>query len=117
MSRSLIAAFCLLCAVYWTASGCGPGPRELVRTPALATDGEQHGEAVFMRFCNGCHPAALGGLGPGIINKPLPAFAIRFQVRNGLGAMPSFDERVIPSEDLSALLAYIRALRRGRPGT
>lgn len=68
-----------------------------------------------MRFCNGCHPAGLGGLGPGIINKPLPVWAMKFQIRNGLGAMPSFSERVIPSEDLSALIRYIRALRRDRP--
>ena len=113
--RPVLTLF-LLCSVC-LAAGCGPGPREMVREPALATAREQQGERVFMRFCNGCHPAALGGLGPGIINKPLPGFAMRFQIRNGLGAMPSFSENVIPSEDLGALIAYIHALRRSRPGS
>ncbi|HYE96560.1 MAG TPA: cytochrome c [Rubricoccaceae bacterium] len=98
------------------AGGCGPHTNELVREPRVRSAEEQHGEAVYMRFCNGCHPAGLGGLGPGIINKPLPGFAMKFQVRNGLGAMPSFPERVIPDEDLDALIAYIRAMQRDREG-
>jgi mono/diheme cytochrome c family protein len=105
----------LLGALAVLAAGCGPGPMELVRAPALASAEERHGERVFMRFCNGCHPAGLGGLGPGIVNKPLPRWAMRFQVRHGLGAMPAFPEEVIPSEDLDALIAYLRALRRDRP--
>ncbi|HLP73975.1 MAG TPA: cytochrome c [Bacteroidales bacterium] len=47
-------------------------------------------------------------LGPGIINKPLPGFLIRFQVRNGLGAMPSFRKQQMPVNDLDNLVKYIR---------
>jgi mono/diheme cytochrome c family protein len=89
-------------------------PAETVVPPLLASAEERAGEAVFMRFCNGCHPSGLGGLGPGLINKPLPGFAIRLQVRRGFGAMPSFSERVIPDDDLDALLAYLHAMRRDR---
>lgn len=95
--------------------GCrGPRSADLVVPPRLATAEEQAGEVTFMRFCNGCHPAGLGGLGPGLINKPLPGFAIRFQVRHGLGAMPSFPARVIPGEELDAVIAYLHAMRRVR---
>jgi len=113
MRRFLLTALCLLSTVHWTACR-GPRPDEMVLGPSLATAEEEAGEGVFMRFCNGCHPAGLGGLGPGIINKPLPGFAIRFQVRHGLGAMPAFSERVIPPDELDALVAYIHALRRDR---
>ena len=112
--RSRLPAFCLLSSALWISSCSGPRPDELVRAPRVASAEERAGEGVFMRSCNGCHPAGLGGLGPGIINKPLPGFAVRFQVRHGLGAMPAFPPRVIPPEDLSALVAYLRALRRDR---
>ena len=112
MNRAL-SVLCLLSSVLW-GGGCGPHTNELVRAPRVRTAEEQHGETVYMRFCNGCHPAGLGGLGPGIINKPLPGFAMRFQVRHGLGAMPAFSEQVIPDEDLDALIAYIHAMRRDR---
>jgi mono/diheme cytochrome c family protein len=108
-----LAVLCLLSTVCWTACS-GPRPDELVVAPQVASAEEQAGEGVFMRFCNGCHPAGLGGLGPGIINKPLPSFAMRLQVRRGLGAMPGFSERVIPGDDLDALIAYIHAMRQDR---
>lgn len=109
-----LTALCLLPVVLGSTGCAGPRPEELVAEPRLEAGDEEVGEGVFMAFCNGCHPSGLGGLGPGIINKPLPGFAMRFQVRHGLGAMPSFPERVIPDEELDALIAYIHAMRRDR---
>lgn len=67
---------------------------------------------MFMTHCNPCHPGGEAGLGPAINNKPLPGFLIKFQVRRGLGAMPSFSEHHIKDQELNDLIAYIKALRR-----
>lgn len=70
------------------------------------------GEKVFFQHCHQCHPHGQGGLGPAIVNKPLPKFLMKFQVRHGLGTMPSFDEQKIPSADLEALMDYLKAIHR-----
>jgi mono/diheme cytochrome c family protein len=68
---------------------------------------EQLGQRVFMRECNSCHPGGEGGVGPAINNKPVPAAAIRLQVRNGLGAMPAFDDGEVSDAELSAIISYL----------
>lgn len=95
-------------------AACGSARRGAPTQPPFdpATAEVAHGEQVFMQFCNGCHPRGQTGLGPALNNKPLPGFAIRFQVRHGLGVMPGFSDEVIPNEDLDALVAYVIALRR-----
>jgi mono/diheme cytochrome c family protein len=70
------------------------------------------GQQVFMRNCHQCHPGGAAGLGPAINNKPLPAFAIKAQVRKGVGAMPAFDDGRIPDADLDNLTAYLQTLRK-----
>ena len=67
-----------------------------------------HGQTVFMQRCNRCHPEGMAGLGPSLINKPLPGFIIRFQVRNGLGAMPSFNKNILAKKDLDDVVAYLK---------
>jgi mono/diheme cytochrome c family protein len=71
------------------------------------------GQRVFMRECNGCHPQGDGGLGPALNNKPVPAAAIKLQVRKGMGAMPAFTEADISAEELDALVAFMSA--KGAP--
>jgi mono/diheme cytochrome c family protein len=83
------------------AGGAEPGAPAVVR-----------GERVFMTHCYQCHPGGEAGLAPAINNKPLPGFLIKFQVRQGIGAMPAFSSREIPSDELNDLVAYLRALRR-----
>ena len=82
----------------------GPLP---TASPAVA-----QGQQVFMAKCQQCHPTGEAGLGPAINDKPLPGFLIRFQVRNGVGAMPAFPKRHIGSAELDDLVAYLMALRR-----
>src|SRR5688500_17929009 len=53
---------------------------------------EKNGEEKFMLHCQKCHPAGEAGLGPAINSNPAPQFIKRFQMRHGLGAMPSFKE-------------------------
>jgi len=85
--------------------------------PPLDTSDPQiaHGERVFFQNCHQCHPHGEAGLGPAIVNKPLPEFLMKFQVRHGLGTMPSFGQEKIPPQDLDALMAYIKAVRGNPP--
>jgi len=96
------------------AAGCSTARRSeaLNNTPALQTESERRGQLVFMQHCHTCHTGGAGALGPGINDKPLPGFLIRFQVRRGLGAMPAFSEEKISAADLDDLLVYLKALRR-----
>jgi mono/diheme cytochrome c family protein len=73
------------------------------------------GQKVFFQHCHQCHPHGQGGLGPAIVNKPLPEFLMAFQVRHGLGTMPSFGAEKIPPADLEALMEYIKAVRGNPP--
>jgi mono/diheme cytochrome c family protein len=78
---------------------------------AISEPGIARGQQVFMRECHQCHPGGEAGLGPAINNKPLPGFLIKFQVRNGLGAMPAFSQNEISPEELDHLVEYLKALR------
>ncbi len=68
-----------------------------------------------MASCHQCHPGGEAGLGPALNDKPLPTFVKKFQVRHGLGTMPSFPEDKISEEQLDYLMEYLKALRRNRP--
>jgi mono/diheme cytochrome c family protein len=72
------------------------------------------GERVFMRECSACHPEGEAGLAPGINNKPLPSFLIRLQIREGIGAMPSFTEREISDDEIDAVIEYLQYMRGRR---
>lgn len=90
--------------------GCAPqrlpvAISQLPLTPSLA-----HGEVLYMTFCHQCHPSGAAGLGPSLNDKPLPAFAIWFQVRQGLGAMPAFAPQTISDPDLDTLIEYVQWL-------
>jgi mono/diheme cytochrome c family protein len=65
------------------------------------------GERVFMASCQKCHPGGEGGLGPSINSNPAPQFIKRFQMRHGLGAMPSFKKDEISKSDLRAISKYL----------
>ena len=108
----------LVLAVTLTATACGsPRHSEPVAPPLQLTELEARGQQVFMANCNACHPRGEPGIGPGINDKPLPTFLMRFQVRNGLGAMPHFSDETVEPEELDALIAYLLALRRNAPRT
>lgn len=93
---------------------CGSPKRDEPEKPAFApaTATIARGERVFKQQCDYCHPGGGAGLGPALNNKPAPAFAIRFQIRHGLGAMPAFDSTTIAEADVHAIADYLLALRR-----
>lgn len=76
---------------------------------------EQRGQRVFMKHCNACHVGGSGALAPAINDKALPVFLMKFQVRRGLGAMPSFSKNEISDAELYEVMSYIKALRRAGP--
>lgn len=75
---------------------------------------ETRGQQTWMRYCNSCHPQGMGGLGPSIIDKPLPGFLIRRQVRWGIGTMPSFSREAIDTQEMDHLIAFIREMKQNR---
>src|SRR5690349_19856420 len=84
----------LLCLVTCCLSlvGCSSARRgePVSGRPVSSAPRVRAGQVVFYQYCNPCHPGGEGGVGPALNNKPLPEFAIRTQVRHGLGAMPAF---------------------------
>ena len=102
----------LLAVVLAAACGSARRAETIVGPMNLERPGLERGALVFMEFCYKCHPGGEAGLGPALNNKPLPRFLVRFQVRKGLGAMPSFSDRKISDERLDDLLTYVKALRK-----
>ena len=105
--------------VLWSAllgsAACGAARRSApLREPLVLDARAERGRIVFMQKCNQCHPQGEAGLGPAINDKPFPDFLKKFQVRHGLGAMPSFSESEISDEQLNELMHYLGELRNAR---
>jgi mono/diheme cytochrome c family protein len=98
-------------------TGCVSARRtEPIAPPLQLSDATlQRGQLVFYQQCHFCHPHGGAGLGPAIVNKPLPGFLMKIQVRHGLGAMPSFKADKLSSEDLASLVAYLKAVHANKP--
>ena len=69
------------------------------------------GAALFQKLCYQCHPAGNSGLGPALNDKPLPEAAIRTQIREGVGAMPSFGADQLTDEEVDAIADYVQEMR------
>jgi mono/diheme cytochrome c family protein len=106
LSLTIMLAACV------AAAGCGSlRHSEPIDGPlTVASDQAKLGQQVFAEHCHKCHTGGGAGLGPAI--RRVPDFLIRFQVRQGLGAMPAFTEQRLSDEDLDALLAYLQVVRR-----
>lgn len=112
-------SYILLCAAFLlllTLSYCGTARRgePLYKPMNLENEQVAQGQVLYMRYCDKCHPGGESGLAPAINDKPVPGFVIRFQIRNGLGAMPAFKKEVIPSQELDDLMAYIKQQRKAK---
>lgn len=101
-------------AVLVVLASCGPAYRgEPLYGPLDTSDPEVAlGEQVFYANCQQCHPGGSRGLAFALNDKPLTGGLIKFQVRNGLGVMPSFSEERISDAELDALVRYLMALKR-----
>src|SRR4051794_32659330 len=90
---------------------CVARKAEPLKQKSFAPESERvvKGEIVFMARCQKCHPGGEGGLGPAINANPAPQFIKRFQMRHGLGVMPSFKKNEIGKEDLRNISKYLHA--------
>lgn len=111
--RSFAAAAPIAALIALCAAGCHSARRgEPLRGPLRLADAKaQRGQIAFMRSCHRCHPGGDAGLGPAINNKPLPAFLVKFQIRRGLGVMPSFSKERISEAELDDLISYMKIIR------
>lgn len=81
-------------------------------TGRCMSDGAYEGMKLFMKNCNGCHPAGEKGKGPSLIESQVPDFLIHFQVRQGFGDMPSFTKEQLSKEQVQKIVLFIHELRR-----
>ena len=106
----LALATALSCA----AISCASRKSEPVKQKVFKAKNERiaRGEQVFMMHCDKCHPAGEAGIGPAINSNPAPQFIKRFQMRHGLGVMPSFTEKEISRDDLKDISRYLKAWKK-----
>ena len=92
---------------------CGSARRSTPLTgPMTFSARAERGRAVFMQQCNQCHPQGEAGLAPAINDKPFPEFLKKFQVRHGLGAMPSFSKKEISDEQLDDMMEFLEEMKK-----
>jgi mono/diheme cytochrome c family protein len=108
------AAALLIAAMF----GCGAEHRGEPHGPPVVPDtmAEARGARLYSRYCYQCHPGGEAGIGPALNNKPLPEFAIRTQIRNGVGAMPAFGDDLLRDDQVAANAKYVQEMR-GTPAT
>jgi mono/diheme cytochrome c family protein len=92
-------------------SACVARKGEPLKQKIFAPQNERiaNGQTVFMANCNKCHPGGEGGLAPAINSNPAPQFIKRFQMRHGLGVMPSFKKDEISKKDLHDISKFLHA--------
>ena len=96
----------------WCIASCAMRRSEPLKGPFIPITAEvARGQVLYDLHCNKCHPGGEGGLGPDINWNPAPAFVKKFQVRHGLGVMPSFKSNEISKDELKAIGKYLKALK------
>lgn len=108
--KNTVRILSVVLLTYLFAVNCSTRKSLPLEGPLTLTENEKQGEKVFMQHCQRCHPHGEAGLGPAI--NPAPSFGKRFQIRHGLGAMPSFDEKLISDQQLDDVIAYLNALKK-----
>lgn len=96
-------------------SACSVRRSEPIKGELAITDpAVKNGQVVYMKHCQKCHPIGESGLGPSVNSNPAPQFVKRFQVRHGLGVMPSFSDEVISDANLKDISKYMKALKKNK---
>ena len=93
-------------------AGCGAEQRGEPEAPEVipATREETRGRHLFQKYCYQCHPGGSQGVGPALNDKPLPAAAIRTQIRAGVGSMPSFGDDWLSDDQVAEIADYVTTL-------
>jgi mono/diheme cytochrome c family protein len=109
------AGLAFLSALLSILPGCSsPRKSEPISAPLKLNASESQGRDLYERHCYKCHTQGEGGLGPSLNEKPLPRFAMKFQIRHGLGTMPAFPPERLSDEDVDRIVQYLVALRHNR---
>jgi mono/diheme cytochrome c family protein len=107
----MMAGIALLCCGCLAACGT-PRRSEPVAGPIALDEQLTAGRLLYDRHCYKCHGQGDGGMSPALNNKPLPRFAIKYQIRHGIGAMPAFSYAELSEEDAQRIADYLVALRK-----
>lgn len=111
--NAAVTCFLALLVLFCGLSSCSaPKSAPPAEPLSMPTEELEQGRVSFNQYCATCHPEGMSGVGPAIINKPLPAALIRFQIRNGVGVMPGFDEEVLTDEQVEHIAEYLVYLRK-----
>lgn len=108
----VLGAGLIMVQILWNA--CASRKAEPIKQKefSVADAHVKNGEKAFMIHCQKCHPGGEAGLGPALNSNPAPQFVKRFQMRHGLGVMPSFTKDEISKGDLKDISAYLKAWKR-----
>jgi mono/diheme cytochrome c family protein len=109
--KHFIKTYMTLAACILMGLSCMPRRSEPIKGRAFTAANAQmaNGEKQFMAHCQKCHPGGEAGLGIAINANPAPQFVKKFQVRHGLGVMPSFKKDEISKSDLEDISKYMYA--------
>jgi cytochrome c551 len=109
-ARPLAQAFFLTTAIAAAVglASCGDQAQPTATVNAIAS----HGQVVFAKYCNSCHPKGGRGSGPSLVQAGISKDEFTNYVRNGKGRMPAFNEGLIPVEDLDQMFSYISGLAK-----
>ena len=110
--QSFPTIFIIILVLLWVVSCSAPKIAPYSEIVEMPTETLEDGRRHFNIYCATCHPGGMAGLGPAIINKPLPEFLIKFQIRNGVGVMPAFDDKVLSDEQVDNIAEYLVYLRK-----
>ena len=106
-----LATFTCLCVLFVACSA--PRTRPAAEVVVLEDESLAQGRVLFDKHCNTCHPGGMAAVGPAIINKPLPKFLVRYQIRHGLGTMPAFRD-ILNDEEVRYIADYIGYLKKDK---
>lgn len=107
-----IAVMTLGVGVIASTTGCSsPRKSEPITQPVNLSQPQLEGRLLYDRYCYKCHTEGEGGMAPSLNEKPLPQFAMKFQIRHGIGAMPAFPPERLSDEEVDRIVQYIVALR------
>lgn len=114
MKKFWIILYLIMTVITFNIISCQSRHSEPVKGMNFIANNERvaNGESIFMANCQKCHPGGEGGLGPSINANPAPAFIKRFQMRHGLGTMPSFKKEEINKKNLHDISMYLKAWKQ-----
>jgi mono/diheme cytochrome c family protein len=114
ITRAIAAASLMAAGAMLLAACSSPRKSEPIAPPLKLTDAQVQGRLLYDRYCYKCHTQGEGGLGPSLNEKPLPGFAMKFQIRHGLGTMPAFPPERLSDESVDQIVEYLHALHANK---